>query len=56
VPIDHFIVDFACLSNRLVVEVDGGTHSTDEEIVRDRGGSSTFEIKASVSCASRTRR
>jgi ring-1,2-phenylacetyl-CoA epoxidase subunit PaaD len=35
VPIDHFIVDFACLSNRLVVEVDGGTHSTDEEIARD---------------------
>jgi ring-1,2-phenylacetyl-CoA epoxidase subunit PaaD len=36
VPIDHFIVDFACLSNRLVVEVDGGTHSTDEEIARDK--------------------
>src|SRR5262245_24894262 len=35
VPIDHFIVDFACLSRRLIVEVDGGTHSTDEEIGRD---------------------
>ena len=36
VPIDHFIVDFACLSSRLIVEVDGGTHSTDEEIARDK--------------------
>ena len=35
VPIDHFIVDFACLSHRLIVEVDGGTHSTDEEVARD---------------------
>ena len=36
VPIDHFIVDFACLSRRVIIEVDGGTHSTAEEIVRDR--------------------
>jgi very-short-patch-repair endonuclease len=35
VPIDHFIVDFACLSQRLIVEVDGGTHSTVEEAARD---------------------
>jgi ring-1,2-phenylacetyl-CoA epoxidase subunit PaaD len=35
VPIDHFIVDFACLSQRLIVEVDGGTHSTDEEVGQD---------------------
>jgi very-short-patch-repair endonuclease len=35
VPIDHFIVDFACLSRRLIVEVDGGTHSTDREVARD---------------------
>ena len=35
VPIDHFIVDFACLSERLIVEVDGGTHSTEEEVARD---------------------
>ena len=34
-PIDHFIVDFVCLSARLVIEVDGATHSTDEEKVRD---------------------
>ena len=35
VPIDHFVVDFACLSQRLIVEVDGGTHSTDREVARD---------------------
>jgi very-short-patch-repair endonuclease len=35
VPIDHFIVDFACLSRRLIVEVDGGTHSTDREVARE---------------------
>ena len=35
VPIDHFIVDFACLSERLIIEVDGGTHSTDKELARD---------------------
>jgi very-short-patch-repair endonuclease len=27
VPIDHFIVDFACYSARLVIEVDGGQHN-----------------------------
>ncbi len=35
VPIDHFVVDFACLSERLVVEVDGGTHSTEREVAKD---------------------
>jgi very-short-patch-repair endonuclease len=35
VPIDQFIVDFACLSERLIIEVDGGTHSTDQEVARD---------------------
>ena len=36
VPIDHFIVDFLCLSQRLIIEVDGGTHGTDGEIAGDR--------------------
>jgi very-short-patch-repair endonuclease len=34
-PIDRFIVDFVCLDARLVVELDGATHSTDREIRRD---------------------
>ncbi|MDR2844204.1 MAG: isoleucine--tRNA ligase [Candidatus Symbiothrix sp.] len=29
-PIDEFIVDFACLSKHLVVEIDGGYHFTEE--------------------------
>jgi very-short-patch-repair endonuclease len=32
-PIDHYIVDFACLSERLIVEADGGQHC---ESLRDR--------------------
>ena len=30
-----FIVDFASFDARLIIEVDGATHSTDEEIARD---------------------
>ena len=32
----EFIVDFACHDAKLAVEVDGATHSTDEEVARDR--------------------
>ncbi|MEP3071981.1 endonuclease domain-containing protein [Maricaulis sp.] len=35
-PIGPYIADFACLQCRLVVELDGATHSTDEEIAHDR--------------------
>ena len=35
VPIDNFIADFACLSHRLVVEVDGATHASGTGTVRD---------------------
>jgi very-short-patch-repair endonuclease len=31
VPIDHYIMDFACLEARLVIEVDGGQHSESQE-------------------------
>ena len=30
-----FVVDFACLEARLIVEVDGATHSTEVEVARD---------------------
>ncbi len=36
VPLLGFIVDFACFESRLIVEVDGATHSEDTEIARDR--------------------
>jgi len=34
-PIGDYIVDFVCLENRLVIEVDGGQHGKDEEKKRD---------------------
>lgn len=33
--IENFIVDFACRREQLIVEVDGGTHSTPQELVND---------------------
>jgi very-short-patch-repair endonuclease len=36
VPIDHLIVDFACYSARLVIEVDGGQHNWDDGARIDR--------------------
>ena len=35
-PIGPYIVDFACLSLRLIIEVDGATHSTDLQIAHDK--------------------
>jgi very-short-patch-repair endonuclease len=35
-PCGPYIADFLCHAARLVVEVDGATHSTDDEIARDR--------------------
>ena len=34
-PIGPFIADFACVDRKLIVEVDGATHSTDAEIAKD---------------------
>jgi very-short-patch-repair endonuclease len=36
VPIAHFVVDFACLEARLIVEIDGGAHAQDANAARDR--------------------
>jgi len=35
VPIEGFIVDFACYDARLIVEVDGSQHATATHLVRD---------------------
>ena len=35
VPLGGFIADFASFDARLVIEVDGATHSTDDELARD---------------------
>jgi len=34
-PIDRYIADFVSLSAKLIIEVDGATHSTDAELVHD---------------------
>jgi very-short-patch-repair endonuclease len=35
-PIGPYIADFACIRARLVIEVDGATHWTEEEQLHDR--------------------
>ena len=35
-PIGPYVADFACAMSRLVIEVDGRTHSTDAELEHDR--------------------
>jgi len=35
-PIGHYIADFACIRARLVIEIDGATHGSDEERAYDR--------------------
>jgi very-short-patch-repair endonuclease len=37
-----FIADFVCYDARMVVEVDGATHSTDQEIARDAARSAVL--------------
>jgi very-short-patch-repair endonuclease len=34
-PIGDYVADFVCRAQRLVVELDGATHSTAEELQRD---------------------
>ena len=34
-PVSDYVADFLCRDARLIVEVDGATHSTDEEMRRD---------------------
>ena len=51
VPIDHYIVDFACLEARLVIEVDGGQHF---ELQADKTRDAYSGRRAFVYCASGT--
>ncbi len=48
-PIDGFVVDFVCLSARLIVEVDGGTHSTEDEVAADTRRQ-RYKVSGSASC------
>jgi very-short-patch-repair endonuclease len=42
-PIDRYIVDFVAISGRLIVEIDGATHSTARELTRDAGRTRILE-------------
>jgi very-short-patch-repair endonuclease len=44
-PIGPYFADFACRSAKLVVEIDGATHSTDEEIAHDKRRTAFLEAK-----------
>jgi very-short-patch-repair endonuclease len=41
--IDRYIVDFVTMEGKLIVEVDGVTHSTESEIARDAARTRTLE-------------
>ncbi|HEX8577612.1 MAG TPA: class I tRNA ligase family protein [Flavobacterium sp.] len=43
--IDDFIVDFVCLSKKLIIEIDGGYHNLPEQIVLDKARTSILEEK-----------
>lgn len=36
VPFDNYILDFACHSARVIIEVDGHTHTSDDEVTYDK--------------------
>jgi very-short-patch-repair endonuclease len=37
-PIGHYVVDFVCLEQKLVIEIDGGQHSRQQEYDARRTG------------------
>ena len=42
-PVGGYIADFVCRERKLIVEVDGATHSTDAELARDAKRSAFLE-------------
>lgn len=36
VPIGNYIVDFSCAEKKLIIEIDGGQHNTETEIIYDK--------------------
>lgn len=42
-PIGSYVADFVCREAMLIVEVDGATHSTHQEILRDSGRTGVLE-------------
>jgi very-short-patch-repair endonuclease len=44
-PIDRYVADFACLSLKLAIEVDGGVHGDDDQILHDLGRTEVIELQ-----------
>src|SRR6266540_3780061 len=42
-PVGEYVADFICRQAKLVVEVDGATHSTEDEVRRDSMRTAFFE-------------
>lgn len=42
-PIDRYVVDFVTLDGKLIIEVDGVTHSTPSELDRDKHRTEVLE-------------
>ena len=42
-PIGPYIVDFICLERKLIIEIDGWTHSTEAEVLNDKRRTSYLE-------------
>jgi very-short-patch-repair endonuclease len=42
-PVGPFIADFLCRERKLIIELDGWTHSTDEELSHDARRTAFFE-------------
>jgi very-short-patch-repair endonuclease len=43
VPIGRYIGDFVCFARRMIIEIDGATHSTAAEVAADRQRENWFE-------------
>jgi very-short-patch-repair endonuclease len=52
VPVDQYIVDFACLSARLIIEVDGDTTAPSTKLRMTSSVNHTSKAKDFVSCGS----
>jgi very-short-patch-repair endonuclease len=43
VPVGPYVVDFICLERKLIIEIDGWTHSTEAEVSNDKRRTSYVE-------------
>lgn len=44
-PIEHYVADFACVEQKLIIELDGGQHGHEENIKKDKERTAFIENK-----------